>query len=356
MPWTTTGTSGSSGGGSTGRSSSTASGGGSSAGGSSGANSGTTSGGSTGGGATGESWVWLWDDDANSVNDITANAAAFTHVSPTFYDVNYAYASGAAEFQGGADSFGGMTSAQITQTLHGAGLKVAPCIQGGQDNGGTDTGIENILNDVNGAQGSFITAMMNEATSKGYDGYNIDFETDQNAADNYALYGRKLTSFLSAFHTALAAQGMNLSIDVAGWLIHQSNCSGDSGFIDLAQVAPVVDELMVMAYEPTLGTIPASCPNLTGNVTCGSDVASDLNLLCSFVPAAKVNVGLEALPTGGSNQIAGQVFAAMESSYGFSKTANWPGNNGGSYVFMDPTNLSPSGTWYALLESFLAFY
>lgn len=48
--------------------------------------------------------VWLWQGYASMLSELGKNPTSFTHVSPTFYTVDYAYASGVAQFQGGTTS------------------------------------------------------------------------------------------------------------------------------------------------------------------------------------------------------------------------------------------------------------
>jgi spore germination protein YaaH len=133
-------------------------------------------------------------------------------VSP-LYQLNYNYASGVAQLVNGNDDFGdGLTSKSIAQKIHATGLRCVPLMYAGAGNSGTDQGIQNVLNDAPpGAQQSFIRSMVNEAMTKGYDGYNLDWEVGNTGAD----YGDKLVGFLSAFKTALNAQGMMLSLSTS---------------------------------------------------------------------------------------------------------------------------------------------
>jgi hypothetical protein len=307
-----------------------------------------------------ESLVWVWMDYPQSLAAVAANASSFTHVSPSLYDVNYDYASGVAEMQSddGPDSFDGLSSAQIATQIHAAGMKCIPLIQGGAANTGTDQGIQNIIGDSpKGTQAAFISSMVQEAVTKGYDGYSLDWEVG--GSTDYATYGAGFVSFLGAFQAALHQDQMQLTLIVGDWFVEQSNCSGGTGLVDLAGVAPNVDQVIVMDYMTTLGTPPAACTASVSNPqNCGNDFGSDMNLMCAYVPEAKINIGFDSDPSAGNNGIAGACVSATQVS-GISAVSIWPEYNtagaNGSYAFCDTTNISPAGaTWFGLLAGFVA--
>jgi hypothetical protein len=335
-------------------------------GGSSGSSSGSSSGHSTSGG--GESWVWLFTNYSSGLATVAANATSFTHISPMLYDLNYDYQSGVAELQ--MPSFDGLTPGQVAQQIHQAGLKCIAVIQGGASNNGTDQGIQNLLSSSATAN-AFITAMVGEAMTQGYDGYNLDWEVG--VATSYAAYGPQLITFLTAFSQALHQQGLTLSIDIAAYLVEQSNCSGDTGWVDITALGGAVDEAISMSYAAVFnaeaGSPPTSCPaSVSYPLPCNNDVVTDLVMYCgSGLPLTFFNIALLSAPStvngspnpiGGSNAFAGTAIEALE-SFGYDKTAVWPAYNsdasGGGYVLLDPTGIAPSGSsWYSLLEGFLA--
>lgn len=339
--------------------------------------SGSTAGaGTTGAGTTGagpQAWLWVWYDYANSLNAVSQSAASFTHVSPALYQMNYAYASGVPEFwlddssvgtwPAGTDSFDGLTSAQIAQKVHAMGLKVIPLIFGGAANNGTDQGIQNVIEDSPpGTRAAFIGALVSEAQAKGYDGWNLDWESNlQDSPD-----GPLLLSFLSAAHAAFAAAGLSLSLDVISSNVLETYCSGGTGFVELANLGPVVDAVVLEAYDNLLGSPGTACPAGVPNPQpCdltppgARTLADDLALVCTDVPAAKVILGLDSIPAD-TNPIAGAALSAAE-SYGYNKVAVWPDYNtdgpGGTYLLLDPSGLSPPGSsWDGLLHGFLSFW
>jgi spore germination protein YaaH len=292
-----------------------------------------------------------------SLAAVGANKDAFTHVSPSLYQLNYDYSSGVAGFEtDGSDNFDGLSSSQIASRVHGMGMKCVPLIQAGAGNGGTDQGIQNVISN-GGTQSAFISAMVQEAVNKGYDGYSLDWETG--GGTTYSDYGPGMTSFLGAFASALHAHGKILQLIVGDWYVQQSNCSGGQGFVDLQAAAAAVDQVIVMDYEGSLGNPTTSCNASVGNPgNCGSDFGSDLNLMCAYVPLSKISIGLDSDPNGGNNPIAGACVSATQAA-NIPAVAIWPEYNtrgpNGSYLFCDTTNISPPGTtWFALLSGFLS--
>jgi spore germination protein YaaH len=149
---------------------------------------------------------------------------AFTHISPMFYSLNYNYKSGLPYYSNcntvnsgtynckdaGTNSFGGLTTQNITQQLSNAGLLTVPGIYAGAGNGGTDQGIQNILDNVGNASTNFIAAMVQEAVKNGYAGYNLDWEVGSSPINH--AYAAKFVSFVNAFKQALGP--LLLSVDV----------------------------------------------------------------------------------------------------------------------------------------------
>jgi len=321
---------------------------------------GGTDGGDTDAGTGRQSLVWVWNDFPASLSAVAAHADSFTHVSPTLYHVNYDYQSGVPRFtsQSGADDFDGLTSAEVAQQIHAAGLRCTPLVFGGAANAGTDQGIHNILDDAPaGTQQAFITALVQEAQAKGYDGYNLDFEVDTGTTA-YSGHGQKLLNFLSAFRSALNAQGLTLSIDLGTWYVRQSYCSGGNGVVDLTAIGAVVDQAIMMNYLTSMGPAQAACPaSLPDPQVCSNDFVPTLNLMCVYVtPPGAVSIALSANPTAGNNPIAGASVDAVV-AYGIRNLAVWPDWNtdgpGGSYVFLDDQGNVPATSWFELLHGFL---
>jgi hypothetical protein len=307
-------------------------------------------------GRTSVAWAFIFLSDTLAA--IKPNASSFTHVAPLIYDVNFAYASGVAEFWNTpTDMFqDGLTSTTITAAIHGMGLKSLPVILGGAANGGTDMGIQTILTSST-VQSSFISSMVAEAMTKKYDGYNIDWEMSQGQT-TYAMYGTQLISFLGAFKSALNAQGMILTYDVVDFNVVQSNCSGGSGPVDLTKLGAVVDLAIVEDYNSMLGTASSACPTgLADPLPCTQTFMDDLNFMCAYLPAKVVSIGMNACPTC-SNAIAGEAIAAIE-AYGIKSVAIFPQGNSdgpsGGYAIYDAVGVSPSGSnWFSLLSGFLS--
>ncbi|HEY2516117.1 MAG TPA: hypothetical protein VGI39_34835 [Polyangiaceae bacterium] len=292
-----------------------------------------------------ESLVWVWQGYSDALNQVAANAASFTQVSPALYQLNFSYSSGPAQLVNSNDDFDGLSSQQVAQKIHDAGLKCVPLMYAGAGNFGTDQGIQNVLDDSPaGAQQSFITSMVSEAKSKGYDGYNLDWEVSNTG---YAAYGQKLITFLGAFKDALHKEGMTVSLDLGGWYVRQCNAGGSDGLVDLTQLGTSVDWAIMEDYSGALGTPGNACPAANGgSFDCDSTFAGALNAMCNLPPSV-VSIGLIST---GTNPFAGDALNAV-STYGFTSVAVWPDDS----TFMNGSNISPAGaTWYSLLADFLA--
>jgi hypothetical protein len=313
----------------------------------------------------GESWIWVFTEYGASLNAINANKASFTHVSPAFYSLNYAYKSGMPYYANcktgggnfictdpGSDNFDGMTSAQLAKKVGDMGLAIVPLIYAGADNGGTDEGMVALLDNA-GAQSSFITAMVNEAVAKNYNGYNLDLEL---ALGN--SYADKFIAFTNAFKAELSKHGMSLSVDVISANIHGTFCSGNDGVFDLAKLqASAMDRVILEDYGDKLGGPSSSCQKKTVPISCPDNVIGFYDIMCTFMTSEKIVIGFDSVPQF-SNPVAGPAISAMR-SYGFTKVALWPDTNndgpGGSYAFLDTKSINPAGsTWYGLLQQFLA--
>jgi hypothetical protein len=294
-------------------------------------------------GAGKQSLIWVWQGYASALSSIAANAKSFTHVSPALYQINYAYTSGVAKQVNTNDNYDGLSSAQVCQRVHAAGLKCVPLMYAGAGNFGTDQGIQNILNDAPaGTRNAFITAMVGEAETKGYDGYNLDWEVGNTG---YAAYGTKLVSFLAAFKSALNQHDMTVSLDLGTWYVRQCTGSGGDGLVDLAQLGHSLDLAIIEAYSGTLGTTPTSCPATNpSQINCDKDFLSQLSMMCNLPPDV-VSIGLIS---PGTNSFAPSALADV-SRYGFTRVAVWPDDA----QFLNASGMPQGNTWYSVLAGFL---
>lgn len=321
-----------------------------------------------------ESWVWMYGNWKNSLDAVSAHPSSFTHVSPTFYTLNYDYVSGVADYTtcdngglggylcaaNGANDFDHLTTKQITAQLTALGLRTVPAIYGGSANGGSDDGIVNLLDNTSGAADHFIAAMTQEAVNNRYAGYNIDWEVSPTIIGG--AYAEKFVTFADHFKAALAAHEMFLSVDVISSNINGTWCSDNNGFIDFAKLSrSSVDRIIIEDYSGSLGVPATACPAIRLDaiepIGCpindsGSDVTvvGMFNFMCANLPADKIVIGLES-NSGATNPIAGEVFGAMQ-AYGFNKVAVWP--QAEANAFMSSQGYVPAtGNWYAQLSAFL---
>ncbi len=227
----------------------------------------TTTGGTTGTTtmAARQSWAWVYTNWTATATALTSHASSFTHISPTFYDLNYDYKSGAAEYWNCSSTtpscnYEGQTPAQYTATLTKAGFLVVPLIYAGAANSGTDQGVQNILNDANGEAESFITAMTAEAVTQGYAGYNLDWEMSSTGS----AYADKFVTFVNNFKTQLAKHNMTLSADAIVSNVNGTWCSGNDGYLDFGKLSTSsLDYVIVEDYTGSLGTASTMCNTVT---------------------------------------------------------------------------------------------
>jgi hypothetical protein len=334
-----------------------------------------------------ESWVWVYADWDEAIKGITNNKASFTHVSPTFYTVNYDYQSGAAYFTtcptgsgdycctaAGADNFDGLglTARSFTASMHAVGMKVVPAIYGGAANGGSDAGIMNILRNAT-VQAAFISAMVTEAVDNDYDGYNLDWE----ASAVGASYAQDFVKFANAFKAALSAArpGASLSADAIVSNVNGTWCSGNDGYLDFALLsASSLDRVIIENYTGNFQsagwTAPTSCStsNYYGSsvLDASSPTGCDYTFTGMMLMMCPPNLGstqnadfskavIGLMPSvNGTNPIAGQAMSYL-ASYGFTKVAAWPQYDNNANPFMSTLGMNPStATWYGLLQGFLA--
>ena len=292
-----------------------------------------------------QSLIWVWLDYKNSINTVIQNKASFTHVSPALYNLNYDYQSDTPHQVNDNDNYDGLSTKQMSDTIHAAGLKIQPLMYAGAGNGGTDQGIQNVLNGGT-AQQNFITSMVAECVAKNYDGINLDWEVQ---GTNFDQYGTKLITFLTAFTAAMHAKNMAVTFDLGGWYTRQ--CGDNNALVDLSLVGHSVDQMIMEDYTGTYGDKNAkACPANPGNANCDAGYTQELDVMCSL-PKSVVNIGLISPEggNGGTNPFAADALAALD-SYGFTAVSLWPDDGN----FINNNNVQNGSTWYKLLAAWLA--
>jgi hypothetical protein len=343
--------------------------------------------------------------------DLASHAGSFTHLSPTFYDINYTttYVSGVPYYvtctpgacgctTNGANDFGkfsGLTGASssyngqtitthsFTSWAHSLGFKVVPAIYGGAGNCGVDSSIQAILCGGNGASGctaqtNFISSLVSELSDNGYDGWNFDWETGGTGKMGKS-YASSYVAFLNALKAALVSAGHPdalVTIDVIVSDINGTYCSSNDGFADFGLLAASsVDRVIIENYVGTFQsagwTVPTRCETPLKNVH-GSAVLSSSNpvgcdysftgmmiMMCPPNLGATQALDFEKAVVGlmpgvnGTNPIAGQAMEYL-ASYGFTKVAVWPQFDDMDHSFLSTKGIVPaSADWHTLLANFL---
>lgn len=123
----------------------------------------------------------------------------------------------------------------------------------------------------------FITILLKEYKSMGYDGVNIDFE------NVYKEDKRQLTQFVAELTTAFRAEGMVVSMDVTvpGGSDTWSKC------YDRKALGHIVDYLAIMTYDEHWASSPVS-----GSVASYNWVKSNMEKISEIVPKEKLLLGI----------------------------------------------------------------
>lgn len=90
-------------------------------------------------------------------------------------------------------------------------------------------------------QSAAISALVNLTTAHGYQGINVDFESN-----DASQYRANMTAFITRFAAALHAQGKRLSVEVSAASYNQ--LTGRAGFYDYKGLSAVADKVVVMAW------------------------------------------------------------------------------------------------------------
>ncbi len=94
-----------------------------------------------------------------------------------------------------------------------------------------------------------IAQLVQLTTTYGYQGINIDFESN-----DASQWRNQLTSFTTALASALHAQGKKLSIELSAAYYNQ--LTGRAGFYDYKALSAVADQAVVMAWGKSWATSP----------------------------------------------------------------------------------------------------
>ncbi|MGI0091495.1 MAG: LysM peptidoglycan-binding domain-containing protein [Nitrososphaerales archaeon] len=144
-------------------------------------------------------WLWVWGNYNDEVNQLALHPGSVTVVSPAAFALD-----NSGTFQISSEQAVEMCS-QV-QSMH---VGCDPMIQNDQY---SPDGINALLTNP-GLQSSFISAAVSEAVSAGLGGYNVDFEPAAGTWQVAWPYGTFLTNFANAMHSV----GKVLSVDVASW-------------------------------------------------------------------------------------------------------------------------------------------
>jgi len=96
-------------------------------------------------------------------------------------------------------------------------------------------------------QSATISALVNLTVAHGYQGINVDFESN-----DASQYRANMTAFIGKFAAALHARGKRLSVEVSAASYNQ--LTGRAGFYDYKGISATADQVVVMAWGKAWAT------------------------------------------------------------------------------------------------------
>jgi spore germination protein YaaH len=169
-------------------------------------------------------WGFYITYNPNSFTSLQANARYLNYVSPWLFNLN------------AAGQITGKDQPQVAALLHQVGAKSLPMLK----NSPQYNDFTPLIADP-AKQDAIIAQIDSLISTYSYDGITIDFE-GVNAADKPLL-----TSFMSRLYARLHPQGKLVAIAVAAKT--KDIVSGWAGAYDYPALAPVIDYMLVMAYD-----------------------------------------------------------------------------------------------------------
>jgi spore germination protein YaaH len=215
-------------------------------------------------------WLPYWSMPA-SLAAATGNGDLWGSASPFWYE-----ATGATTIS----PHGGAGDAQVVDALRDRGIQVIPTVTESLDT----PAMAALLADP-GQRAAHVQALVSLATSSGYDGIDLDYESMNfgGTATDKAAVRAGFVTFLKELGPALDAQGKQLSVTVGprtraddpNWSVH-----------DYAGIAPSADRVRIMAYDyHWRGGAPGPVAPVTW-------VDKVLAYAVTAVPAGKIEVGV----------------------------------------------------------------
>jgi spore germination protein YaaH len=180
---------------------------------------------------TGNSTGFILESDGESFADLQRHYLHVGTILPTYFNCT---PSGTSK---------GVDDPLVTSWALRRGLVVEP-----RFNCQNEAAIKAILTN-SAVQQHIISQLVNLTLKYGYQGINIDFESNDLSA-----YRNQLTNFATHFATALHAHGKKLSMEVSAAYYNQ--LVGRAGFYDYKALAAVADEIYVMVWGKSWAVSP----------------------------------------------------------------------------------------------------
>jgi spore germination protein YaaH len=208
-------------------------------------------------------WLPYWDARGNQT--FLDNADLFADLSPFWYELSAT---------GTITPYAGAADATVVNGAKSKGVAVIPTISNAFD----AARVHSMLATAT-TRAAHVSAIVNLVTSKGYDGFDVDYESLQ-AADR-DLY----SAFIAALATALHGQGKKLTVAVHPKTSEPGTWDGPPAQ-NYAAIGQSADKVRVMAYDYHWDSSPAGAVAPIGWV----DQVAQFS--ASQIPPAKVQLGV----------------------------------------------------------------
>jgi spore germination protein YaaH len=172
---------------------------------------------------TGDASAFVLASDGGSFADLQRHYMHVGTIFPTYFNCT----------PGGGVT--GVDDPLVTTWSRERGISVEP-----RFNCQSPSGLRAILTNQT-VQAAAISALVNLTTAHGYQGINVDFESN-----DASQYRTNMTTFITRFASALHAQGKRLSVEVSAASYNQ--LTGRAGFYDYRGLSAVADQVVVMAW------------------------------------------------------------------------------------------------------------
>ncbi len=219
-------------------------------------------------------WAPWWEEE-QVLESLQAAQGKLKIISPVWYHLDQ---------QGQLLEIESSLKLEIMELAKESQVQILPTVSNAYDGGFDPQRVSLLLSDDN-LKESLITQLIETAQTKGFDGWDLDWE--EISEDDKELYSNFLADLSEIFHE----QGLKLSVAVHAQTGSESDWIGVRGH-DLEDISQVVDYVRVMAYDFHYAD------SVPGSVTPIDKLIEVIEYNLALIPTDKLVLGL---PTYGYN-------------------------------------------------------